>query len=70
MVLPMYLIHQKLKRKPHYITHSVLLSPAGILKNSPAFVALSLGWFVKNILGRISDHVAVPNIFIDAMQKI
>ena len=70
MVLPMYLIHQKLQKRPHYLNHAILLSPAGLLKHSPKIVGLGFGWFSDKILSRITSHVAVPNIVIDAMQKI
>lgn len=70
MVLPMYILNQKRKQQPHYVTHSILLSPAGLLEHSPVVVALSFGWFVKHIVSKITDHVAVPSILIDAMQKL
>ena len=70
MVLPMYVIQQKLRGKPHHLTHAILLSPAGLLKNSPIIVPMVFGWFVKNFVSKITNHIAVPSIFIDVMQKL
>ncbi len=66
----MYLIHQKIQRKRHNISHAILLSPAGLLKHSPFLVGGGFGWFSSKILSKFTSHVAIPSIAIEAMQKI
>jgi hypothetical protein len=31
---------------------------------------MGFGWFADKILSKVTSHVALPTIFIDAMQKI
>lgn len=66
MTLPMYVVQQKTRKQPHYLTSAILLSPAGILKHSPHLVAYSFGWFFKHIVSKITDHIALPNMIIEA----
>ena len=70
MVLPMYLIHQKLRNLPHLLSHAILLSPAGLLSHSPYLVGYGFGWFSSTLLSKLTSHVALPSLFIDFMQKL
>lgn len=65
----MYVIHQKLKGKPHRLSNALLLSPAGIHSSIPIIVRV-FGWIIVKMGSRFTDHFALPNFLIDIMNKI
>eukprot|EP00347_Sterkiella_histriomuscorum_P006181 403353751 len=69
MTLPMYVIWQKIRNRPHYLKKAILLSPAGIHYRIPLPVKV-FGWIFSNIVGKFTDHLALPNIVIDCCNKI
>ncbi|CDW77487.1 ab-hydrolase associated lipase region containing protein [Stylonychia lemnae] len=69
MTLPMYVIHQKLRNRPHYLNKAILLSPAGIHSQIPLIVK-TFGWIFCNIVPKFIDHLALPNVVIDCANKI
>ena len=66
----MYLVHQKLQNKPHYLTNAILLSPAGVHTHASLTVVLFFGWFFKHIVNKFISHIAIPDIIVDFIQKI
>lgn len=69
MTLSMYVIWQRLRNRPHYLNKAILLSPAGIHFNVPLPVK-TFGWIFTNVLNKVTDHLAVPNILIDCFSKL
>ena len=65
MVLPMYIINQRIMDRPHYLNHAILLSPAGIHTNAPIEVGIT-GWLFTHIFARFFDHVAFPTALVGA----
>eukprot|EP00347_Sterkiella_histriomuscorum_P015983 403354949 len=69
MTLLMYIINQRIKRQPHYLTNAILLSPAGIHTNAPAEIGIS-GWIFTHILSKFMSHVAIPRGVVSLLQKV
>ena len=61
----MYVIHQRIKKQPHYLTNAVLLSPAGIHTHAPVEIGIT-GWIFKHIISRFISHMALPNFIVGA----
>jgi hypothetical protein len=69
MVLPMYIINQRISGYDHYLSNAILLSPAGIHRNTSNFVRLSGAAFHYG-LSLFINHIAVPNLIVDVGSKI
>ncbi|CDW78671.1 ab-hydrolase associated lipase region containing protein [Stylonychia lemnae] len=69
MTLPMYIINQRIRQRPHYLTNAILLSPAGIHTNAPIEVGIT-GWIFTHILAKLISHVAIPKSVVSVFQKI
>jgi hypothetical protein len=41
-----------------------------LLKHSPKVVGLGFGWIFSKLVSKLTSHIAVPSIIIEAMQKL
>ena len=54
---------------PHHLNNAILLSPAGIHHHIPLPV-YCFGWFFHHVISKFVDHVALPNIVVDCLNKV
>ena len=69
MTLMMYLIHQKIDKKPHYLNQAILLSPAGFHEETSLSIKI-IAWLATNVAAKLTDHIALPDYIIDLIQKL
>lgn len=69
MVLPMYLIFQKMLNREHYLSKAILLSPAGTHFHANWLIQTG-GTMASYVIPLISNNVHVPELLMDLLKKV